>query len=158
MQKYCRCLSAGAVAGKKAMDCPKCIGKLETVNVEGIEIERCFVCRGLWFDYGELGKVLEASRQKSCQISLGGEAFEGVYMKDSVMLNAKYGFCPVCLDEPMLESIEEQSGIMINYCPKMHGVWLDGGKIALMLKNKKSLFFNIKEIFKYVFSLNIFKR
>src|SRR5258706_12333698 len=32
------------------MNCPKCRAAMETVAFEGIEVDRCTACKGLWFD------------------------------------------------------------------------------------------------------------
>ena len=36
------------------MKCPKCEVSLEKYKYEGIEIEKCPTCQGMWFDYQEL--------------------------------------------------------------------------------------------------------
>jgi hypothetical protein len=39
------------------MCCPKCGMKMNTINVNEVEIDKCFSCGGLYFDDGELEKV-----------------------------------------------------------------------------------------------------
>jgi transposase len=41
------------------MRCPKCGMELSTVRYAGIEIDRCFCCRGTWLDAGELEKIAD---------------------------------------------------------------------------------------------------
>jgi len=41
------------------MRCPKCGMELQTIEYRGIEVDRCFSCRGTWLDDGELEKVAE---------------------------------------------------------------------------------------------------
>ncbi|MGI8733536.1 MAG: zf-TFIIB domain-containing protein [Pyrinomonadaceae bacterium] len=41
-------------AGTSSMSCPRCDGKLETSNFEGVEIDTCDKCGGVWLDSGEL--------------------------------------------------------------------------------------------------------
>ncbi|MFC5181451.1 TFIIB-type zinc ribbon-containing protein [Actinomadura harenae] len=36
------------------MHCPKCHGFMHTYNRNGIQIEQCANCRGVFLDYGEL--------------------------------------------------------------------------------------------------------
>ncbi len=45
------------------MTCPKCEGAMEPVEFEGIEVDRCTKCGGLWFDLLEHEdlKALEGS-------------------------------------------------------------------------------------------------
>jgi ribosomal protein L37AE/L43A len=42
------------------LECPRCDGKLTAVSFEGVEIDRCESCGGVWLDKGEL----EELRQK----------------------------------------------------------------------------------------------
>jgi uncharacterized protein len=41
------------------MNCPKCDKVLVMAERQGIEIDYCPRCRGVWLDSGELGKILE---------------------------------------------------------------------------------------------------
>ena len=38
--------------------CPKCSGKLEPYTFEGVALDRCHECGGIWLDKGELEGVL----------------------------------------------------------------------------------------------------
>ena len=44
----------------KRLECPRGDGKMTTLTFEGVEIDRCDVCGGVWLDKGEL----EQLRQK----------------------------------------------------------------------------------------------
>ena len=41
------------------MKCPACNLDLAMVNREGVEIDYCPKCRGIWLDRGELDKLIE---------------------------------------------------------------------------------------------------
>ena len=47
------------------MDCPKCKAKMETVNFNGIEVDRCTGCKGIWFDRGEKELMKDAAGSES---------------------------------------------------------------------------------------------
>jgi hypothetical protein len=51
------------VAGQMtpAMGCPACHVPLAMTERQGIEIDYCPTCRGIWLDRGELDKVVERS-------------------------------------------------------------------------------------------------
>jgi tRNA(Ile2) C34 agmatinyltransferase TiaS len=38
--------------------CPKCPGKLESYTFQGIGLDRCHECGGMWLDKGELEAIL----------------------------------------------------------------------------------------------------
>jgi Zn-finger nucleic acid-binding protein len=41
------------------MNCPKCNVQLSMMERQGVEIDYCPQCRGVWLDRGELDKILE---------------------------------------------------------------------------------------------------
>ncbi len=43
------------------MNCPKCSIELKMSDRQGIEIDYCPTCRGVWLDRGELDKIIERS-------------------------------------------------------------------------------------------------
>lgn len=44
-------------AGTSSMNCPRCDGKLATSKFEGVEIDTCDKCGGVWLDSGELEQL-----------------------------------------------------------------------------------------------------
>jgi len=47
------------------MNCPVCSVELKMANRQGVEIDYCPQCRGVWLDRGELDKIIERSTQIS---------------------------------------------------------------------------------------------
>jgi Zn-finger nucleic acid-binding protein len=45
------------------MQCPVCDVELKMAERQGIEIDYCPKCRGVWLDRGELDKIIERSAQ-----------------------------------------------------------------------------------------------
>jgi Zn-finger nucleic acid-binding protein len=43
------------------MNCPVCTTELKIADRQGIEIDFCPKCRGVWLDRGELDKIMERS-------------------------------------------------------------------------------------------------
>jgi len=43
------------------MTCPKCSTTLLMTDRQGVEIDYCPTCRGIWLDRGELDKIIERS-------------------------------------------------------------------------------------------------
>lgn len=43
------------------MQCPTCNVELKMADRQGIEIDYCPQCRGVWLDRGELDKIIERS-------------------------------------------------------------------------------------------------
>lgn len=40
-----------------SMTCPKCLGNMRTVDRNGVHIEQCLNCRGVFLDFGELEHI-----------------------------------------------------------------------------------------------------
>ena len=47
------------------MNCPNCKTNLVMTDRNGVEIDYCPECRGIWLDRGELDKIIERSTQFS---------------------------------------------------------------------------------------------
>ncbi len=47
------------------MLCPSCQNELRISERQGIEIDYCPKCRGIWLDRGELDKLLERAERRS---------------------------------------------------------------------------------------------
>ncbi|MET7920160.1 zf-TFIIB domain-containing protein [Streptomyces avermitilis] len=47
------------------MQCPKCHAPMHTYNRNGVQIEQCSGCRGIFLDYGELESLTQLESQWS---------------------------------------------------------------------------------------------
>jgi Zn-finger nucleic acid-binding protein len=108
------------------MDCPRCNLMLRRTDYEGVEVDMCDNCWGVWLDSGEMEAVIDsrdmsfsdAERKHFLESRSGLPA-----MGPSDPIN-----CPVC-GKPM-DVIHSDVGlhIMVDRCV-YHGVWLDSGEI-----------------------------
>jgi Zn-finger nucleic acid-binding protein len=57
------------------MDCPVCDVDLVISSREGIEIDHCPQCRGVWLDRGELDKIIERAAPSVMRGGGGGDAY-----------------------------------------------------------------------------------
>ena len=134
------------------MNCPKCIGKLQKRDMSGVEVDVCYVCEGIWFDTGELEKLLKADSADFHFDTLASEDFDAQEMEEVKKdLDTKPGKCPRCDDDTLLErqkSPHTLKELYVDFCPNNHGVWLDGGEIHLLrrrtLVNLKDWFSDVK--------------
>ena len=46
-------------AGISSMKCPRCDGNLKESNFEGVMIDTCDKCSGVWLDPGEFGQLVQ---------------------------------------------------------------------------------------------------
>ena len=66
------------------MQCPKCHETLNMTDRQGIEIDYCPRCRGVWLDRGELDKIIErsAALEASTGAPISRSRPEGRYEED----------------------------------------------------------------------------
>ncbi len=106
------------------MDCPVCRIPLVVVERQGIEIDWCLECRGMWFDEGEL-ELLGRKAGRSLEVEdLGPE--EG-WQKGRRR-------CPRCPRRMGTLNAELPGGetVAIDRCAD-HGFWLDRGELGKIM-------------------------
>ena len=110
--------------------CPNRCGPLTAAEYEGVAVDYCPACRGVWLDYNKLSRIVlnrertfSAEKVRSVLSKLDG--FNTPPMPEGRTL-----LCPVCAT--VLDEVNYQgtSNIIVNPCPDLHGVWLDAGEIA----------------------------
>lgn len=108
----------------KDLGCPKCVGKLEPVIVGRVEIDVCFICRGGWFEAGELQKLLKAEGGFFQNFLDQAKVFNKAPVPDH--FDVSVGGCPGCAGAMVQKKFR---GTTIDSCPRDHGIWLDGGEL-----------------------------
>lgn len=101
------------------MKCPVCrdVDLVAALTREGVEVDYCERCKGIWLDKGEVYYFTKTPTYLRTEIDNGLKN-----PKPTSRLNPK-------TNEPM-ESISLFGGkIIIEYCPRTHGLWLDGGEL-----------------------------
>ena len=58
------------------MNCPVCSVQLVMTERQGIEIDYCPKCRGVWLDRGELDKIIERSISEIPQVQYRESDYE----------------------------------------------------------------------------------
>ena len=103
------------------MECPKCYGDMETVLEEGVTIDRCRNCHGLYFDQltqEMLPDLMDKGALDSGSDEMGSAYDEMVYVE-----------CPKCdkiMDQRLLE---EPVRIRFELCPTCYATFLDAGEL-----------------------------
>ena len=122
------------------MQCPKCKHFMKTIQYEGVSIERCTRCYGMWFDHYEVEDLKQISGSEVIDIGdveLGSEQNKNMH-----------ALCPKCQTIMLSETDEKQKHIRFERCPDCQGVYFDAGEY----RDYKSL--TIQEFFKSIFNRN----
>ena len=102
------------------MKCPKCSSAMEAVTFQGVEVDRCTKCAGLWFD------MLEAEDLK--QLS-GSEAIDTGSPETGKEHNKIEDIkCPKCGATMLQMVVNGQPHIWYESCPVCHGTYFDAGE------------------------------
>ena len=107
------------------MKCPKCLDNdLKDFTHEGVEFDICSPgCKGIWCDKGELAYYTETFKDTPLKHDLESTGTE-------TNLN-----CPVCKDVHLKEyPYQEGHDLLIEICPKCHGIYLDNKELAQVQK------------------------
>jgi uncharacterized protein len=101
--------------------CPKCGGELVAVSQDGIEVDRCAQCGGMWFDRLEADRLLkEKGSAKAVDI---GDAKVGEEKNEQGKIE-----CPRC-HTLMIRMVDlEQHHIWYESCTVCYGKWFDAGE------------------------------
>lgn len=111
------------------MDCPVCKGAMVVLELQEVEVDHCFGCRGIWLDAGELELLIDDAQQSMELL----ESFE----IDKKCPEAKRR-CPICYKK--MEKVvvgPDEPQLLIDRCRKKHGLWFDGGELQDILKRAK---------------------
>lgn len=107
------------------MQCPRCENPLIVLELNGIEIDYCTDCDGIWLDSGEL-ELLLGDHKKADDFLHS--------FKRNKNINEKKMKCPVCGSKMNKVEIEGVEPIVIDECSKYCGLWFDSGELLEVVK------------------------
>ncbi len=104
------------------MDCPKCASVMDEVTFNGVVVDRCSWCSGLWFDLLEHNdlKLMPGS-----EVIDDGDAERGQRFNEVVEID-----CPKCKTR-MIQMVDAaQPHIHFESCPSCRGAFFDAGEFS----------------------------
>ena len=102
------------------MKCPKCKTEdLVEFTIEGVTVDRCPSCTGIWFDRQELSELLAEDARRVASLRRGSENEEAEGQK---------GECPRDRSELLRVYSSVDRSVILDACADCHGIWLDGGE------------------------------
>ena len=106
---------------------------MEQINYEGIEIDRCSYCKGIWFDDGEL--ELLSNKQAATAIDTGKHDHRKHYNQVD-----EYD-CPRCGGEMIKKVDPQQRHIWYESCDECKGSFFDAGELLDLSEHTISDYF-----------------
>lgn len=113
------------------MRCPKCEHDMQSVEFEGVEVDRCRKCSGIWFDIGE--SELLRDREAAAAIDTG-DRLEGREMNTI----SRYR-CPRCNGGMMHTVDPRRPDIGYEECTSCRGAFFDSGEFADLARDSSSV-------------------
>jgi Zn-finger nucleic acid-binding protein len=102
------------------MNCPKCSAIMEPVTFEGVTVDRCTSCKGIWFDANEQKQLKE---KKGSEVIDSGDVAVGKKLDKITNIH-----CPRC-HGPMIRMVDvDQHHIDYEACTTCYGIFLDAGE------------------------------
>ena len=99
------------------MNCPKCRNEIHEMRIEGVDLDFCSSCKGIWFDKDEMAFMLELPDDMPQIEEVKKEA-------------RKTNFeCPRCGNKLEEMKFIEARDLLLDRCPKCKGIWLDKGEL-----------------------------
>lgn len=111
------------------MNCPSCGQPLGEQIYEGVKIDVCTGCQGVWLDEGEMQRIVERREATFSQEQIA--SVEGAHRHVTVKkedMGEGYN-CPKCGAKCRRSNYAYASGIIIDKCPNRHGTWLDESEL-----------------------------
>lgn len=68
MNIQAKLVPASSAEPVEVMTCPRCRSTLEERLRDGVVIDVCLACRGIWLDRGELGQLIERERREPARL------------------------------------------------------------------------------------------
>jgi len=111
------------------INCVNGCGLLVTTSYEGVTIDTCNSCMGVWLDDSELSHIVKTKDK-----SWSNGYIESITHKIGVpgilaIEKLKNVLCPKCNEVMQPLNYQYTSGVIINSCKFNHGVWLDSGEL-----------------------------
>lgn len=108
------------------MDCPVCKNAMITLELEGVEIDYCTDCGGIWLDAGELELLLgepEKAKQLLASFKIESKPTEEIRK------------CPICYKKMQKIIVGSSKPVLlIDKCRKGDGLWFDKGELHDILE------------------------
>lgn len=120
---------ADGFENQSPLTCPKDGTLMNTVSVEGTELDRCPTCGGIWFDLGELRALLEIDGlEKEDLLRKDREQSHVDVRRRTVVCCPRDGFAMVQVKD------SRQRHIAYELCMMCGGIFLDSGEFKDLSK------------------------
>ena len=115
------------------MDCLRCNSAMKKMLLDGVLIDKCETCKGVWLDANELEmlKYDDGKDKEGLVLELKSEL-----MAEKRRLMTTVGLCPKCQEQSLVAF--RRSGVELDQCPSCFGLFFDHGELQKVLEKEQS--------------------
>lgn len=110
------------------MRCPVCEVEMFVLEFEHVEVDYCYECAGVWLDSGELELIGERTG------ALEAELLAALERPASGRPPGGKRPCPVCGRAMGEVATRTDPPIVLDRCPREHGMWFDHGELRAVVR------------------------
>jgi len=99
---------------------------LIVLEFEGVEVDYCVDCHGVWLDAGELELLFEDDAARDALF----QAAESTKARDE-----RRKKCPLCARQMVKCAPLGSDALTADWCGRCHGLWLDKGETVQLLEH-----------------------
>lgn len=110
------------------MQCAACGAPMIVVEYQGVELDWCPECGGIWFDNEELDFLLQGAGVDSSALE-----FSAAARGEARRAGEHTRRCPRCSRRMAKRTVGHGHTVILDQCPR-HGLWFDKGELAAMLQ------------------------
>ena len=130
--KFCALCGEKAVSSDllhaKTGACPRCKSDLTAIEVEGIRLDECERCEGVWVDVDTFEAICVSKESQSAVL----KKLDEILKHAEAEIKVQYVPCPVCDQLMNRSNFARVSGVIIDSC-KEHGVWFDAEELPSII-------------------------
>ena len=117
------------------MDCIKCTQAMSKAKMQGVLVDKCNICGGIWLDGGEL-EMIKYNDSKDDDALLKEARSE--VLEEKMRLVTTEGLCPKCQKQRINTYV--RSGVEVDQCPACKGIFFDYGELDEIISSEKNGF------------------
>jgi Zn-finger nucleic acid-binding protein len=112
--------------------CPACGEKMALYTWDGVEMDECTVCQGLWLDQGELEALAAMSQPPKRLLRTRPALMERASTGKAQLRPEGTRPCPRCAQYLTVMTVK---GTRLDMCHECHGLFLDQGELNTLLRS-----------------------
>lgn len=110
------------------MNCPRCKSELQPLLIDGLELDSCTSCKGLWFHAGELREAKDLAEPAARWMD-----FDMWSDREAFAVGANSIACPSC-GRSLSTVTYGETGVQVDACGECRGVWLEENELVRIVE------------------------